>query len=155
MWDYSIYLVTSPNKYFSLILSYEWGKTINYAANQYGWDRSGSISLALSPFASFRMEISYQRYQLFREKWSNKVNDITLLYSKIEYFLSKPFSIRVEGNYNKLSKSLDIATLLKYQPSPFTIFYLGMNPSFFYNSIEDYQFEHHQIFLKGQYKFNL
>jgi len=155
MGDYSIYLETRPNKYFSLVLSSRWGKVINYAVNQYGWDRNGSISLFLSPLSSIRMEISYQRYQLFREKWSGKVNDITLLHSKIEYFPSKPFSIRAEGNYSKLSKTLDISTLLKYQPSPFTIFYLGMNSSFLYNSIEDYQFEHHQIFLKGQYRFDL
>jgi len=155
MWDYSIYLETSPNKYLLLTLSYEWGKTINHAEHQYGWNRNGSISFALSPFTFFRMKVSYQRYQLFREMWSNKANDITLFYGKTEYFLSKSFSIRVEGDYNKLSKALEISTLLKYQPSSFTIFYLGMNPSFLYNSIRDYQFEHHQIFLKGQYRFDL
>jgi len=155
LWDYTINLSTRPIKYISLNSYFSIGKTINYSELSYGYERNLYLYTVLTPFPFARFEISYQRYWLFRKMWEDNVFDITLLYGKMEYFFSRLFSVRFCLDYNRLSKQLDIMPLVKYQPSPFSVFFIGLNSSIFYARYNDFEIQSHQLFFKIQYRFNL
>ncbi|MEO0292847.1 MAG: DUF5916 domain-containing protein [candidate division WOR-3 bacterium] len=155
LWFYQLEFSTSPiktlNFYGNLFIS----RTVNHRESNYGYERNFYISTTLKPFPFLQMEGSYGRYRLFREKWFDEVYDESVLYTKIEYFFSSAFSLRLTVDYNGESKNLRIMPLLKYQPSPFTIFFIGANSSTLYNSYRDFELMSHQIFMKVQYEFNL
>lgn len=155
LWNYGFSFGTSPLKYLSFNSYFGFGKTINYSESEYGYERNLSLFTSLNPFAFINVEVAYQKYWLFRKQWEENVYDVTLLHSKIEYFFSRLFSLRIGVDYNKLSKNLNVMPLIKYQPSPFTIFFIGMNSSFLCNDFRDYEIQDHQCFLKVQYRFNL
>lgn len=98
--------------------------------------------------------ISYQN--LINLEKSEEYYSGYLTQIKINYNYNSDLSFQVLMQYNGFSESLEIQPLLTYQPSPFTIFYLGskQNNKFEeFNQLQNNQIIEQQYFLKFQYLF--
>ena len=97
------------------------------------------------------------RYSELRSKEDNR------LYFKgyigrlnINYQFNQNLSFRLIGEYNDFDKVFFVQPLLKWNPSPFTIFYIGGTNG--YSRIEnrsDFQVDNSQLYFKFQYQFDL
>ncbi len=132
-------------------------------AIRYDEDEPGvGNSFFLGNFNSFqitpKLRISESfRYSQLRDKDSNE------LYFKgyigrlnINYQFNQDISFRLIGEYNDFDKAFFFQPLLKWNPNPFTIFYIGGTNG--YSRIEerkDFQIENSQLYLKFQYLFDL
>jgi len=67
---------------------------------------------------------------------------------RINYQFNTSLSFRLIGQYNDFSKSFQVQPLLSYQPSPFTIFYVGTTT----NQVE-WETSSSQSYVKFQYLF--
>ena len=78
---------------------------------------------------------------------------------RASYQHNKSLGLKVLAQYNDFSKTFQIQPLLTYQPSPFTIFYIGSTSNqnvdgLAMNTIRDGQLTNRQYFMKFQYLFN-
>ena len=78
---------------------------------------------------------------------------------RVNYQYNQALSLRFLGQYNDFSHTFQLQPLLSYQPSPFTIFYIGSTSNqiaenLSINSMQEGQVQDHQLFLKFQYLFN-
>ena len=74
----------------------------------------------------------------------------------INYQFNQNLSFRLIGEYNDFDKGFFIQPLLKWNPSPFTIFYIGGTNG--YSRIDNrsnFQVEDSQLYFKFQYLFDL
>lgn len=76
--------------------------------------------------------------------------------STINYQFNPNFSFRLIGEFNDFDKIFFLQPLLKWNPNPFTIFYIGGTNG--YSRIEEgnrYGIENSQLYVKFQYLFDL
>lgn len=78
---------------------------------------------------------------------------------RMNYQFNQALSFRILGQYNDFSQTFQLQPLLSYQPSPFTIYYIGstsnqITDNLSISSIQDSQINDRQLFLKFQYLFN-
>jgi hypothetical protein len=78
---------------------------------------------------------------------------------RVNYQFNEAFGFKLLGQYNDFSNSFTVQPLLTYQPSPFTIFYIGSSQNQFVNTlsmdaIENGRLNSRQYFMKFQYLFN-
>ena len=122
---------------------------------------SNSFSLWTRLKVSDRMQISgsYENHRMMtldkkEEYYSGYITGI-----RVNYQYNRALSFRLLGQYNDFSYTLQLQPLLSYQPSPFTIFYVGSTSSqitdnMSIDSIQKSQISDRQVFLKFQYLFN-
>ncbi|MBC8346206.1 MAG: carbohydrate binding family 9 domain-containing protein [Candidatus Marinimicrobia bacterium] len=78
---------------------------------------------------------------------------------KVNYQYNEALSFRILGQYNDFSQSFTFQPLISYQPSPFTIFYIGSTQNqnvntLSFDGINNGQLTTRQYYLKFQYLFN-
>jgi len=78
---------------------------------------------------------------------------------RMNYQYNQALSFRLLWQYNDFSQTFQLQPLLSYQPSPFTIFYIGSTSNqiadnLSIDSIRESQINDRQLFLKFQYLFN-
>ena len=78
---------------------------------------------------------------------------------RASYQYNQAFSFRILGQYNDFSKTFQIQPLLTYQPSPFTIFYIGSSSNqnvegLAVEKIQNGILTDRQYFIKFQYLFD-
>jgi hypothetical protein len=78
---------------------------------------------------------------------------------RMNYQYNQALSFRLLGQYNDFNQTFQLQPLVSYQPSPFTIFYIGSTSNqiadnFSIGSIQESQINDRQLFLKFQYLFN-
>lgn len=78
---------------------------------------------------------------------------------RVNYQFNESFGFKLLGQYNDFSNSFTIQPLLTYQPSPFTIFYIGSSQNQEVNTMsvdafQDGSLNTRQYFMKFQYLFN-
>ncbi|MDA9038181.1 hypothetical protein N9H53_05570 [Flavobacteriaceae bacterium] len=76
--------------------------------------------------------------------------------STINYQFNPNFSFRLIGEFNDFDKAFFLQPLLKWNPNPFTIFYIGGTNG--YSRIDErnqYSIENSQLYMKFQYLFDL
>ena len=122
---------------------------------------SNSFSLWTRLKVSDRMQVggTYENYRMTtldkkEEHYSGYLTGI-----RMNYQYNQALSFRLLGQYNDFSHTFQLQPLVSYQPSPFTIFYIGSisNQSaknLSIDSIQDSQISDRQLFLKFQYLFN-
>jgi len=152
---YQLDFSTSPGKLLSFYTYLYFARAVNHNEFDYGYERNFYLSVTLKPSSFFQIESSFGRYCFFREMWEDGIYDVSILHTTFEYFFSSALSLRLNVDYDGQAENLEVMPLIKYQPSPFTIFFIGANSSTLYNSYRDYELERHQIFLKFQYRLNL
>ena len=78
---------------------------------------------------------------------------------RVSYQHNKSLGVKVLTQYNDFSKDFQIQPLLTYQPSPFTIFYIGSTSNqnvdgLAFDNIQNGMLTDRQYFMKIQYLFN-
>jgi hypothetical protein len=78
---------------------------------------------------------------------------------RASYQHNKSLGFKVLTQYNDFSKGFQIQPLLTYQPSPFTIFYIGSTSNqnvdgLAFDNIQNGMLTDRQYFMKIQYLFN-
>ncbi|MBL6610928.1 MAG: hypothetical protein ISP51_02625 [Flavobacteriaceae bacterium] len=88
---------------------------------------------------------------------ASKADFIKQQQSVINEFLERDVSFRLIAEKNDFDKTWFLQPLLKYNPNPFTIFFIGGSTG--YSLVDpmstDYQTNSNQIYLKFQYMFDL
>ena len=77
---------------------------------------------------------------------------------RVNYQYNQALSFRLLGQYNDFSQTFQLQPLVSYQPSPFTIFYIGSTQNqnvntLSYDAINAGQLTNRQYYLKFQYLF--
>ena len=78
---------------------------------------------------------------------------------RASYQYNNSLGFKIMAQYNDFSQTFQIQPLLTYQPSPFTIFYIGSSSNqnvdgLAMNTIRGGQLTNRQYFMKFQYLFN-
>jgi hypothetical protein len=122
---------------------------------------SNSFSLWTRLKVSDRMQVggTYENYRMttldkIEEHYSGYLTGI-----RMNYQYNRALSFRLLGQYNDFSQTFQLQPLVSYQPSPFTIFYIGSTSNqiadnLSIGSIRESQINDRQLFLKFQYLFN-
>ena len=107
-----------------------------------------SPKLRLSPSLRYSELRAKADNSLYFKGYISRVN--------INYQFNQNLSFRLIGEYNDFDKGFFIQPLLKWNPNPFTIFYIGGTNG--YSRIDnrsDFQVENSQLYFKFQYLFDL
>jgi hypothetical protein len=122
---------------------------------------SNSFSLWTRLKVSDRMQVggTYENYRMTTLDKKEEYYSGYLAGTRVNYQLNQAVSIRLYGQYNDFSQTFQLQPLVSYQPSPFTIFYIGSTSNQFADnlsigSIQKSQINDRQLFLKLQYLFN-
>ncbi len=122
---------------------------------------SNSFSLWTRLKVSDRMQVggSYEKQQMTTLDKKEEYYSGYLTGIRANYQHNKALSFRLLGQYNDFSQTFQLQPLLSYQPSPFTIFYIGSTSNqiaenLSIDSIQESQINDRQLFLKFQYLFN-
>jgi hypothetical protein len=122
---------------------------------------SNSFSLWAQLKISDRMQISgsYENHKMTTLDKKEEYYSGYLTGVRATYQHNKALSLRILGQYNDFSQTFKLQPLLSYQPSPFTIFYIGLTSNqvangLSMNSLQESQTRSSQLFIKLQYLFN-
>ena len=122
---------------------------------------SNSFSLWTRLKVSDRMQVggTYENYRMTTLDKKEEYYSGYLTGIRMNYQYNQALSFRLLGQYNDFSQTFQLQPLVSYQPSPFTIFYIGSmsNQSaknLSIDSIQDSQISDRQLFLKFQYLFD-
>lgn len=123
--------------------------------------RSNSFSVWTDLKVSSRMQFSifseFQKMTTLDRKEEYYSGYLTGI--RMNYQYNRALSFRLLGQYNDFSQTFQLQPLVSYQPSPFTIFYIGSTTNqiadnLSIGSIQESQINDRQLFLKFQYLFN-
>lgn len=119
-------------------------------------------SLFFGTFNTFQISPQLQlsqslRYNELRAKQDNSIyfkGYIARL--NINYQFNQDLSFRIIGEYNDFNDRFFVQPLLKWNPNPFTIFYIGGNNAYTrIDQRQDFHINNAQYYLKFQYLFDL
>ena len=153
------------NSQFNKIISFggSFGKSIEKATflDVPEKGRSNSFSVWTDLKVSSRMQFSifseFQKMTTLDRK--EEYYSGYLAGTRVNYQLNQAVSIRLYGQYNDFSQTFQLQPLVSYQPSPFTIFYIGSTTNqiadnLSIGSLQESQVNDRQLFLKFQYLFD-
>ena len=122
---------------------------------------SNSFSLWTRLKISDRMQVggTYENYRMTTLDKKEEYYSGYLTGIRMNYQYNRALSFRLLGQYNDFSRTFQLQPLVSYQPSPFTIFYIGSTSNqiadnLSIDSIKESQINDRQLFLKFQYLFN-
>ena len=122
---------------------------------------SNSFSLWTRLKVSDRMQVggTYENHRMTTLDKKEEYYSGYLTGIRMNYQYNQALSFRLLGQYNDFNQTFQLQPLLSYQPSPFTIFYIGSTSNqiaenLSMDSIRDGQAKDRQLFLKFQYLFN-
>jgi hypothetical protein len=146
------------------MLSVEHGRTIarTQATPVLGVGTEVGVEAVLRPMPRLLVEGAYEYARLTHE--GTALFDGYVLRLRAEYGFTRAVRLRLVGQYDRFDHFVGIDPLLSYQPSPFTIVYLGSAHTFsrfdgdsregFAQSARFTERERH-VFFKVQYLFNV
>ena len=150
---FSWWVQLNPSEAIRINVFSEFGESIGYNLD----DLAVGNSLFFGTFNSFQLSDKFRispslRYSELRNKLDNS------LYYKgyiarlnINYQFNNNLSFRLVGEHNDFDKKFFIQPLLKWNPNPFTIFYLGGNSGFSKLDSNAFQVSATQFYMKFQY----
>ena len=122
---------------------------------------SDSFSLWTRLKVSDRMQVggTYENHRMTTLDKKEEYYSGYLTGIRMNYQYNQALSFRLLGQYNDFSQTFQLQPLLSYQPSPFTIFYIGSTSNqiaenLSINSVQESQISDRQLFLKFQYLFD-
>jgi len=140
--------------FFSSHVLYKYGREINYFAfpPELGYSSLAALSLDFSPLPGLGLKLSHTRYLLWEKSMENKIHDSMTFSNDITYSFPWHFTSRLNAQYSSDTKSIELSPLLSFEPTPFTVFYLGSNHSLEKTgSLLDARESERRIFMKLQY----
>lgn len=155
IWAVDAQLSTDFSKFFSGGVWYQLGRSINYYSLPPSLGSVDNINIwgTLKPVPQLSIGLDVERYWL-RDDADREVYDVTVLQSKISYQLTKYLSLRSIIQYESSDKTIGVYPLISFEPTSFTLFYLGSNHDFSdLGEPHGMKETNRQIFVKFQYVF--
>ena len=122
---------------------------------------SNSLSLWTRLKVSDRLQVggTYENHRMMTLDKKDEYYSGYLTKMRVNYQYNQALSFRLLGQYNDFSQTFQLQPLVSYQPSPFTIFYIGstsnqITDNLSIGSIQESQINDRQLFIKFQYLFN-
>jgi len=152
------------NSQFNKIISFggSFGKSIEKVTfldvPEKGHSNSFSFWTKLNVSDRMQVDGTYENYRMTSLDKKEEHYSGFLMGIRMNYQYNQAISFRLLGQYNDFSRTFQVEPLLKYQPSPFTIFYIGsksnqITENFSIDSIKESQISERQLFFKFQYLF--
>lgn len=158
MYNSSLFLSFNPNEKFNLSGFVEKGTSLYYDSANPEIGRSTNIGtfndFQISPKLRISPSLRYARLQHLNSDIDYYQGYI--LRTNLNFQFNSEISLRVINEINNFSDTLFVQTLLKYNPNPFTIFFIGGTNGYSYvDSSSNYQVENVEVYFKFQYMFDL
>jgi len=161
LWDLSVNINSHFNKSIALGGSFSKGVNTVTFLDVPEKGNSASFSFWTKLKVSDRIQVggTYENYQMTTQDKKKEYYSGYLTGIRMNYQYNQALSFRLLGQYNDFNQTFQLQPLLSYQPSPFTIFYIGSTSNqiaenLSMDSIRDGQAKDRQLFLKFQYLFN-
>ena len=148
----------NPNESIRLGVFTSFGESLRYEEN----NPSVGKSFEFGTFNNFQLNSKIQISQSLRYEQLRSKEDNSLFFKgyigriNMNYQFNKDLSFRLIGEYNDFDKAFFYQPLFKWNPNPFTIFYIGGSNG--YSRIENknkFSIDNSNIYLKFQYLFDL
>ena len=161
LWDLRVNMNSHFNK--SLALGGSFSKGVNTVTFLDIPEKGSSISFSLWTRLKisdrFQVGGTYEKQQMTTLDKKEEYYSGYLAGIRVNYQYNQALSFRLLGQYNDFSQTFQLQPLLSYQPSPFTIFYIGLTSNqvangLSMNSLQESQTSSSQLFIKLQYLFN-
>ena len=161
LWDLKVNMNSHFNK--SLALGGSFSKGVNTVTFLDIPEKGSSISFSLWTRLKisdrFQVGGTYEKQQMTTLDKKEEYYSGYLVGIRVNYQYNQALSFRLLGQYNDFSQTFQLQPLLSYQPSPFTIFYIGLTSNqvangLSMNSLQESQTSSSQLFIKLQYLFN-
>lgn len=156
--DYSIFLRYNPNENINIRGFASTGKSMYYDSSNPEVGRNTFVgtfnNFQLSPKFSISPSLRYTKMKhLDSEEYYYKGY---IMRTNLNYQFNSDLSFRFVFEQNNFSDSIFTQSLLKYNPNPFTIFYVGGTTGYSYiDGTKNYRIDSAQIYFKFQYMFDL
>lgn len=95
---------------------------------------------------------SFSQESPSREKGGDKVYEVNIISQRINYQLTRAFSLRLITDYNDYDKELYTSFLFSYEYRPGTVFYIGFDDNQERNDFGIWQREGRYYFIKFSYR---
>ena len=161
LWDLKVNMNSHFNKSFALGGSFSKGvNTVTFLdIPEKGSSISFSLWTRLKISDRFQVGGTYEKQQMTTLDKKEEYYSGYLAGIRVNYQYNQALSFRLLGQYNDFSQTFQLQPLLSYQPSPFTIFYIGLTSNqvangLSMNSLQESQTSSSQLFIKLQYLFN-
>ena len=159
IFENSVFLRFNPNEKFNFETFISKGESIYRDRDQ---PTIGS-SLFIGSFNNFQLSPKLRVSPSIRYSKLTKLDSDELFYegyifrTNLNYQFNQDLSFRVITEKNDFGKTWFVQTLLKYNPNPFTIFFIGGSTGYSLvdSSASQYQVSSNQLYLKFQYMFDL
>ena len=161
LWDLEVNMNSHFNK--SIVLGGSFSKGVNTVTfldiPEKGSSNSFSLWTRLKVSDRLQVGGTYEKQQMTTLDKKEEYYSGYLTGIRMNYQYNQALSFRLLVQYNDFSQTFQLQPLLSYQPSPFTIFYIGSTSNQIANnlsidSIQESQINDRQLFLKFQYLFN-
>ena len=154
--EYNLFLRYNPSEKVDFRVFTSWGKSLYYDRENpevgRNWFIGSFNDFQISPKLRFSPSIRYT--QLSRLDSEEKYYEGMIFRSNINFQFNRNLSLRVVGEVNSFNKGSFVQTLLRWNPTAFTIFYIGgTNGYSFTEGIQTAQLEGLNLYCKFQYQF--
>ena len=154
LWRWVFYFSASPIAFFHTYFGLQYGKEINYFSYPLtsGYLLYPNFNINFY-FGNFRKKMGYSRYIMWEKEFKNRVYNAETFTNEIAYLFTKNTAFRIITQYSSTSSSLFIYPLFSFEPTPFTLFYIGSNFTLIKGE-DDSKFitKNYKFFLKFQYQ---
>lgn len=154
--EYNLFLRYNPNEKMDLRVFTSWGKSLYFDRENpevgRNWFVGSFNDFQISPKLRFSPSIRYT--QLSRLDSEEKYYSGMIFRSNINFQFNRDLSLRVVGEVNSFNKGSFVQTLLRWNPTAFTIFYIGgTNGYSFTEGIQTARLEGLNLYCKFQFQF--
>jgi hypothetical protein len=158
MHDFEFFVSYNPSERVSLRLFTNVGESIVYNEE----NPATGNNLFIGTFNSFQISPQLTISPSFRYSQLKNKSDDSFYFrgyiarTEINYQFNNTLSFRLIGEFNDFEESFFYQPLLKWNPNPFTIFYIGGTNGYSILSTNNkYGIENSQLYFKFQYQFDL
>ncbi len=143
----------SPINFDGILSEGEWEKAINFdeliLGKSFFFGTFNNIQLS----DKFRLSPSLRYSEMNRLVGNEKFYKGYIARLNVNYQFNQNLSFRLVGEFNEFDGKYLIQPLLKWNPNPFTIFYVGGNNNYQFNDqFDSYRLEDAQLYMKFQYQ---
>lgn len=143
----------TPSEMLRLNVFAEWEKAINFdeliLGKSFFFGTFNNIQLS----DKFRLSPSLRYSEMNRLDGNEKFYKGYIARLNVNYQFNQNLSFRLVGEFNEFDGKYLIQPLLKWNPNPFTIFYVGGNNNYQFNDqFDSYRLEDAQLYMKFQYQ---
>lgn len=155
--EYSVFVSYNPSESVRLGIFSSTGEALRYDAE----NPAVGNNFFLGSFNNFQITPNFRISPSLRYNQLQNKTDQSLYYSgfiaraTLNYQFNPNFSFRIIGEFNDFDNSFFLQPLFKWNPNPFTLFYIGGTNG--YSQLEQknrYGIENSQFYLKFQYLFD-